>query len=215
MKVELLKGYRYKFEYTIVRDGKNQLNNSYGGRAGRYGAPFYQEMGNGFVLGSDIMKGLHSGQASLVGERFYKATSPLDRFYGEVSGYEPADGDVVQLPVLRTSFGARFVITNLNESTNAKFRGTCSDFWDEKTQTNGATYEYICSFPDLRVCWAYQGIYSFYLTVMGAHSAFGTNSYSAKYTDVMFKRNKITTVYIQCDFGHGALFSTTEEDMEL
>lgn len=213
MKVQLLSGYRYKFQYTIVRDGKSMLNNSYGGRSGRYGAPFFQEMENVFVYGKDTMSGLASGAASLVGERFYKSISPLDRFYGEVTGYEPSEGDVLELPVLRTSFGARFIINGINGIQITKFRGECSDFWQGETSANGTTFEYVCSFQHVQACWAYDGTYSQSLTVSGA---FGRDrTYFIKRIDVPFKRNTMTTVNITGDWGSIAFFNITEEELPL
>ncbi|MBO5700480.1 MAG: hypothetical protein J6R57_03575 [Bacteroidales bacterium] len=215
MQVTLRKGYKYKFQYTIVRDAKTRLNNKYGKREGRYGAPFYQEIGNVFILGKETMKGLASGEASLAGEQFYKVTTPLDRFYGEVAEFEPMEDGEVELPVMRTSFGVKFVITGLIEKDNDKFMGYFSDLWDIKTQTNGATYEYICSFPDLDVCWHSTGTYTMYQKVQAHYSSYGTNSYVLKTAEVSFSRNRLTTVYIQCHRQMGAIFSTTEEDLPL
>ena len=215
MQVTLQKGYKYKFQYTIVRDAKARLNSNYGKREGRYGAPFFQEVGNVFIQGEGIMKGLGSGKASLTGEQFYKAITPLDRFYGEVAEYEPVKDDILELPVIRTSFGAKFVVTDLEYWQNGEFWGYCSDFWDIKTKTNGATYEYVCTFPDLELCWRSKETYSIYLEVKPYYMSNTGNGFILAPTDVLFSRNRLTTVYINCGRWWEVTFSTTEEDLPL
>ncbi len=213
MKVTLDPGYKYKFVSTIVRDGKNKLNNTYGKTPGKYGAPFFQEMKNEFILGKGVMSGLSSGSVSIAGESYYRSMPPVDRFYGETTDYKPVEGDLVTIPLLRTSFGLKIILTDIPE--DMIFQGGCLDIWGTTTTDSDSVYEYVHSFPDIYACWANNGKYGYIedISVSAGLSKTGEIFKMVSYDKITLKRNVTAVVQIKCHPDKIADFTISEEPM--
>lgn len=107
--ITLPKGYKYKFEATMIVDGKNRI---WQNDDESYEAPFYIKASNSFDY--QINKGfdLHNGYAYLqFGEDAMWYCRPnLERFYGELENFNPKQSSSSAIiPMKRTSFGAKFV----------------------------------------------------------------------------------------------------------
>ena len=110
----LLKGYKYKFVATMVKDGKNKL--------GAYSSPFML-VGNATTIpGTDFnyashpyFNGLGNGYTFTTNGQYYHFNS--DRYYGELVDYDPATSQIATIPMKRTAFGASFVAINTVSKT--------------------------------------------------------------------------------------------------
>lgn len=115
--INLLKGYKYKFVATMVRDGKNRLVNI----SGDYPTPFnrtivagsiFTPLNNAFDYQSSFyFQGLANGKAYLEGIKDDHYARPnVDRFYGELTDYEPGDKNATaKIKMKRVGFGAKFI----------------------------------------------------------------------------------------------------------
>lgn len=123
--ISLLKGFKYKFEATMVVDGKikvGQYVDDY------YAYPFYRHgddsgalyVSNGFIYSSaTYLSNCNSyDSVTLAGGYTYLAADGKDfyhpnteRYYGIFEGYVPeeSNNDKVKIHMKRTSFGAKFI----------------------------------------------------------------------------------------------------------
>ncbi len=111
--INLLKGYKYKFVASMVRDGKNKIssyNNS-------YHMPFRNQaneritLNNSFDYQSNIyFDRLEYGSSSLIGYDKSFSHPNTDRFYGELVDYTPGEKNATaKINMKRTAFGAKFI----------------------------------------------------------------------------------------------------------
>lgn len=122
--ISLLKGFKYKFETSMVVDGKNKLKLSSNG----YNCPFYKygnnygliNVTNGFIYSStnyisncnrNLPIGLCDGETYLKGEPDSYEHPNTERYYGIFEDYVPEESsnDKVKIHMKRTSFGAKFI----------------------------------------------------------------------------------------------------------
>ena len=117
--VNLLKGYKYKFVATMVKDGKTKLN--YNATSG-FSNPFNvrqstSKLENIFNYSPTPFTSLSRGGSYLKikTETGYSSKSysipNTDRYYGEFEGYTPgASGEKVNIKMKRASFGVKFIV---------------------------------------------------------------------------------------------------------
>lgn len=122
MTIKLLEGYQYKFQVTMVTDGKNRIYDYKTVTTNlRYGAPFdvsgptaitnkfiydnYNYMGTGGV-GADIYVGNSYGS--------YRRPN-IERFYGKVIDYTPKEKENISIFMHKFCFGAKFIAEGLTE----------------------------------------------------------------------------------------------------
>lgn len=110
--IKLLEGYHYKFESTMVVDGKKRCpyyETSY---------PFGCKLLNQFIYGDDYMPGLYHGHSAILlesGECRHFFVPNTDRYYGEISGYKPIEEGKVSINMKRVVFGVKFIAEGLTE----------------------------------------------------------------------------------------------------
>lgn len=107
--INLLKGYKYKFVATMVKDGKNKT-------IGINHNPFYIDSKvnielNKFVFSAQYGFGrLNDGSTFLVNPHHIYNRPNVERFYGELEGYVPgSNGNKAKIHMKRTSFKAKFI----------------------------------------------------------------------------------------------------------
>lgn len=209
MKIELLEGYKYKFECTLVKDAKTKLEKS---NVGKFEAPFGQILENKFVTGGNVsMSGIKSGKARLKGSSKDTNIPPLDRYYGETTNYTPAQNGTVQIELTRCVFGARFIVTGVVEGTlNASWND-----WTVSTTTDYESDEIIYTFPDVYTCWQNKDNITLDATVKADYkSNRGSNWDISISKSFQFKRKVLTSVNISVSPDlSGANFNITEEDL--
>ena len=118
--INLLKGYKYKFVATMVRDGKNKIQRPQSDEL-TFNKPFDAKDNSIAAFGSATVTnsfnyqsstqffGLGQGLTSLA-EGGAKNHPNTERFYGELVDYIPGDnGDKAKIHMKRTSFGAKFI----------------------------------------------------------------------------------------------------------
>lgn len=122
--ISLLKGFKYKFEATMVVDGKNKLESGVDG----YNSPFFKHgvnfgrlnVTNGFIYSSVYYisngkigygLGLCMGETYLKGKQGSYIHPNTERYYGKLEDYVPEESsnDKVKIHMKRTSFGAKFI----------------------------------------------------------------------------------------------------------
>lgn len=122
--ISLLKGYKYKFEATMVVDGKNKIESGVDG----YNSPFFKHgvnfgrlnVTNGFIYSSVYYisngkigygSGLCMGETYLKGNQGSYRHPNTERYYGKLEDYVPEESsnDKVKIHMKRTSFGAKFI----------------------------------------------------------------------------------------------------------
>lgn len=129
--IKLLKGYKYKFVATMIKNARNILGNT----NNYFDKPFnigIHQGGGGFFLENLLLNNsftygtttfwheLQSGESSLKksSNGQYSFEHPnTDRFYGEYINFVPNQDEDVSIPMKRVSFGASFVAVNTISKT--------------------------------------------------------------------------------------------------
>ena len=208
MTITLLSGYTYKFECTLVKGGKQSLYcGQYGGNTfSGYAKPFQTDdspstlLSNAFVYGTTYLAGITSGSATVksAAEGYVDSEIPsIQRYYGEVSGYTPVVGGIVEIPLKKTVFGFRMIIDKVPEgrlSASCSLSGSClwSGSATDKITDSGAV---IYSFPNIRSCWASESPITATINWDFTSSVFSQWNKSGSQT-ISLKRNKLTTVTV-------------------
>ena len=115
MVIKLLEGYKYKFVVTMVVDGKNVINSDSNG----YYSPFYITpiCSNFEYSGIEQLSLLGYGRAWMKNDNELYDRGMVERFYGEISDYEPIENGTISIEMKRVSFGAKFIAENFTEGT--------------------------------------------------------------------------------------------------
>lgn len=225
MNIALLAGYKYKFECTLVKNGINTLyigqafSNKYTGVCYPFqtNSSYSTEIGNKFIIGTAAyLSGIKSGKAHLAGvtpsTSNYDSYASINRFYGETDNYTPSKGGEVVIYLKRVIFGAKFVITGVQEGT---LEASCGSFWSKTTTTDDAGVETIYSYPDVYNCWKNESNLTETVTLKFTSDRGKIWNLSGSQS-VTFKRNVMTTVNINVspDLSSGT-FTLTEEPLEV
>lgn len=112
--ISLLKGFKYKFEATMVVDGKEKV-----GYEAMYAYPFSPSnthlqrcIHNNFNYSAFvILEGLNRGTTNIKNLKSLWDHPNTERYYGVLEGYVPEESsnDKVKIHMKRTSFGAKFM----------------------------------------------------------------------------------------------------------
>lgn len=215
MTITLISSYKYKFVCTLVKDATNQL---YCGSGSQMAYPFQTNSSttcyveNKFVYGTDTyLNGLGSGSAhlaSVTSPSSSNATSipSVNRFYGERDNYSPKSNDRVTIEMKRTVFGAKFVITGVTEGSVS----VTSSFWNKTTSADFTSDDLIYCYNDVYNCWLNEPNLEYTISI-NYHSDSGKELFYSGSQTVTFKRNVMTTVYINFD---PDTFTITEEPLD-
>lgn len=236
MVITLLARHKYKFECTLVKDGKNSLfygqagDSSYG-----YAYPFQTNssvatrLQNQFTISESVyFTGIQNGNVHIKGASSpntnynYSSYASVNRFYGETTDYTPVVGGKVSIYLKRTVFGAKFVITGI---TNGTLTADCKignvSIWNVSTTENDEGTAKIYSYLDVYDCWKNESNLSATVSINFKVSAERWNQYDININTsqaVTFKRNVLTTVNIDVSNpdlkSNGAIFSITEEEFD-
>lgn len=124
--IKLLKGYKYKFEATMLVDGKNKL---YGYTGPSYSFPFFaygtssehSSVGDQFNYTSITkFNGLNKGESTIKDDGGYSsyARPNVERYYGELENYIPGrNGEKAVISMSRTSFGVKYQVIGKDSGT--------------------------------------------------------------------------------------------------
>ena len=109
IKIDLLVGYQYKFEATMVKDGKEKVNYD-----GGYWYPFSANslpvaISTSFNYGLSFMSWIDYGYTYLKNPNGIYYRPNTERYYGELEGYIPSNNGKATIDMGRTSYGVKFV----------------------------------------------------------------------------------------------------------
>ena len=225
MTITLLSNHKYRVCCNLVKDARNTLyfgqafNNTYSG----YAYPFQTNssnstlLNNKFIIGTGTyFKGFSSGSAHIA-----TTTSPstsnatayasINRFYGETDQYEPVPNGTIDVYLKRVVFGAKFVVSGLQEGSLSV---NCGSFFSKSYTSDSVGDETIYTFPNVYDTWL-NGLPLVGTVSISYSSDRGTLWNMSQSQDVQFKRNVMTTVNIQLNPDlSGATFTLTEEQMD-
>lgn len=223
MKVTLLSRHKYRFECTLVKNGANSLfygqafNNTFSG----YAYPFQTNnsgttmLENKFILGTNAyLSGIKSGLAHNITTETPSTKNAtiigINRFYGETDNYEPVDGGKVDIFLKRTIFGAKFIISGVEEGT---VTASCGDIWQKTVTTDDEGDAMIYSYPDVYDGWLNDTELTYTLSLSYVSDRGRQWDYE-KTQEITFKRNVLTTVNINVDPDLSAAFTVLTSNEE-
>lgn len=122
-KIKLLEGYKYKFECTMVVDGKNRIWGYNNGTNFVYHEPFWVnnvgpgEVKNAFTYSVwNTISQINNGTTLLKNAdnttKWYSRPN-IDRYIGSTSGFVPTGSNSVSIFMKRAIFGVRFIAEGL------------------------------------------------------------------------------------------------------
>ena len=233
MSITLLSGHKYKFTCGLIKNAKNILyfgqafNNSYSG----YAYPFQTtssgstRVENRFIINESniYLSGISGGNVHLKSNSSPSSSNAthhasVNRFYGETDQYVPVPNGTVDIYLKRVIFGAKFVISGVQEGSA---QVTCGDFFSNTYTSDDSGLETIYTFTSPYTCWKYEEDYpgetyssAANVTINYTSDRGGTLWNLSNSQSVTFKRNVMTTVYINLNPDlSGAQFTLTEEPM--
>lgn len=223
MTITLLANHKYRVCCTLVKDAKNTLffGPAFGNAYSGYCYPFQTTtsgksnstvVNNKFIIGTDAyLSGIFYGDAHIA-----STTSPstsnatknasVNRFYGQTDNYVPVPNGVIDVYLERAVFGAKFVVTGLEEGT---LKVTCGDFYNKTYTSDSEGNETIYSLTYMSSTKMTEKVSVTYT------SNRGTPWDLSQSQDITFKRNVMTTVNINLNPDlSGGLFNLKEEEMD-
>jgi len=120
--IKLLNGYKYKFETSMIVDGKNtiyHLKNIENNDIYEYAKPFLTTGDNGGAAllnnifnysSSTYMWGLYKGLSQLNNDQKDYNRPNTERYYGILENFTPAENESAIINMKRTSFGAKYIV---------------------------------------------------------------------------------------------------------
>lgn len=114
--ITLLDGHYYRFVCTMVLNGKNILRHN----VGKYYYPFCNfsdgatSVENRFKITTQTyLSDLGGGTTFLIANSYKRPNT--DRYYGEISGFQPTTNSTINIEMKRTVFGIKFIAEGLTE----------------------------------------------------------------------------------------------------
>ncbi len=158
--IDLLTGYTYRFESSILVEGVDKL---YGDSKDSYGQPFQLNNGQGgnydktninkFFYHSELpdyekFKFFQLGQGvafvyagnDLPSQQGDVSYPRVKRYYGTTSGFDPAVTNTVEIPMDYKSFGLKFVVESIPDNTSVSVK-------DVTNHGYNTDYKYFLVFP--------------------------------------------------------------------
>lgn len=222
--IKLLAGYKYKFESTMIVDGKNKLYSS-PSNSNSFNSPF--DVGNlptaitnCFNFSSTTNMYPSRSFIQLKGGGIFHIPN-VERYYGVTAGYKPSENSKVDIDMKRVSFGAKFVAQGKFKQEGGEIKIQIPDapvaYITYSAENNEHKYEDIYSFKD--VVGAYNAAKdNDYVVEMEVNLSWTkANGVTVPFGDykVKFRRNKKTVINIKVDDkssenGMGLILETTE-----
>lgn len=200
--IKLIRGYEYKFETIMVKDGKDKVSNDDGTC---YHGPFWHETApNTFTL-TELSTSFIYGKLGMRQWGYWGISEYLnvELYYGELNGYVPSDNDSkATIELKRTSFGAKFIAKG-DYAENGTLEIVMGDYEQPHLTLNldeGNEVSDIFSFRNVRSALLDEN-YAETVSVMlriaysdGSSTPLGTH-------DITFKRNITTVVNVDLSVG--------------
>lgn len=199
--IKLIRGYEYKFETVMVKDGKNKVE-SYDGE---YFGPFGHEYSPNCYNWTELSTSFIYDKLGM--ERWGKwglnDYLNVELYYGELEGYIPGDNDSkATIELKRTSFGAKFIAKG-DYAENGSLEIIMGD--DPKPHltlnlAEGNEISGIFSFDDVRAAWLDENYTETVPVLLRIAYSDGTSAPLGTH-DIAFKRNITTVVNVDMSIG--------------
>ncbi len=215
MTIPLIVGNKYKFECTLVRDGKTKLyygtafGKSYLGycfpfHTGTNSSPVPTILKNEFILGSDTeLVGIGSGTSHMAGTTpstsNYVDMPNTDRYYGVLTDYTPTENGQVVIDLKRTVFGVKTIYKGIHEGATLEQ----TNGFGSTTITGDMEESDIYTFSDVRSA-------SSTRTIEWEYRVPGWDKTWTKKQSITFMRNTMTTITVDLGLFHGDMNFTEE-----
>ena len=200
--IKLLEGYKYKFEATMIVDGKNKLSSYDNAYFSPFSADGATGIGSDFSFSSSVKMDPARAFTQMKSGNYHVPN--VERFYGEALDYIPAEGASVQIDMKRVSFSAKFVAQGKFKKEGGKIKIQIPDApvaYINSDDTDEHKFEDVYTFKDIKGAYnaAKDNDYVVEMDVNlswtkgdGATVPFG--DYKIK-----FRRNKKTVINIKVD----------------
>ena len=199
--IKLVRGYEYKFETIMVKDGKDKVAEGDGVYRGPFGHEIYPSnyavtpLSTSFIYGKLGM--------SKWGEYGINDYLNVELYYGELEGYIPGDNDSrATIELKRTSFGAKFIAKG-----DYAENGTLEIIMGNEPQpqltlnlADGNEISGIFSFSDVRAAWIDENYTETVPVLLRIAYSDGTTAPLGTH-DITFKRNTTTVVNVDMSIG--------------
>lgn len=203
--INLLKGYKYKFVASMVKDAKNKLSTSTqtidGVKYLAFLSPFnvsgWISILNKFDYQSSIyMSGLASGNSWVNGKVYDHPNT--DRYYGELEDYIPGNKNAkAKIKMKRASFGAKFIAKGKAANSGKleiQITGAPKMELTPSAEKNHISDTF--TFNNVKAAWSTNGNYSETIAVtINWHRADGTTVPLGTH-EITYKRNATTVVQV-------------------
>lgn len=197
--IKLVRGYEYKFETIMVKDGKDKID--YNAYDNTYGDPFNHETSPSVYISCNTPL-----STSFIYDKL--GMSPwgdwgisylnVELYYGELEGYIPGDNDSkATIELKRTSFGAKFIAKG-DYAENGTLEIIMGDDPQPQITLNlaeGNEVSEIFSFSKVRAAWFDENYTETVPVVLRIAYSDGTNAPLGTH-DITFKRNTTTVVNV-------------------
>ena len=200
--IKLVRGYEYKFETVMVKDGKDKVANEDGTC---YHGPFWHEYSLGTYSMTELSTLFIYDKLGMSPWGDWGLTEYLnvELYYGELVGYVPGDNDSkATIELKRTSFGAKFIAKG-----DYAENGTLEILMGDNTQPNltlnlaeGNEVSGIFSFRYVRAAWLDESYTETVPVLLRIAYSDGTSAPLGTH-DIPFKRNKTTVVNVDMSIG--------------
>ena len=211
--IKLIRGYEYKFETIMVKDGKNKVGYSNGSK---YYYPFNHETSPHNYSSTPLSESFIYAQLGMPdwGSSNLSNYLNVDFYYGELEGYIPGDnGSNVTIELKRTSFGVKYIAKG-----DYAENGTLEILMPNETTPNltlnlaeSNEVSEIYSFRNVRAAWLDENYTETVPVTLRIAYSDGTNAPLGTH-DITFKRNTTTVVNVDLTVGgeNGIGFVVTE-----
>ena len=224
--IKLIRGYEYKFETIMVKDGKDKID--YNAYNDTYGGPFNHETSPGCYVSCNTPLSTSFIYSTLGmdewGDGGLNRYLNVELYYGELVGYIPGDNDSkATIELKRTSFGAKFIAKGdyaENGTLEILMAGESTPKLNLNLAESNEVSE-IYSFKNVRKAWLNENYTETVSVTLRIAYSDGTNAPLGTH-DITFKRNTTTVVNVDLSVGgeNGVGFVVTDggempEDTEI
>lgn len=204
--INLHSDHKYRFQVTIVKDGKNKVYSSctnYSSSRYCYYDPFSAiNLDNEFIYTNYSVlpnfEDLDKGKTYTVDKQTFDYPE-TDRFYGELDNYTPTANGTVAIDLKRTAFGLKYEVSGITDGTvTVKINNTSRTFFENTAiTTDYQSEEKIFTFSDVYSAWLYADNYTESITVSAswARDVGITQNLGSK--TVQIKRNAMNIIRIK------------------
>ena len=197
--IKLIRGYEYKFETIMVKDGKDKVRSS----TGNYLDPFSHEHATNGYSDTPLSTSFIYGNLGMQkwGKWGLNKYLNVELYYGELEGYIPGDNDSkATIELKRTSFGAKYIVKG-----DYAENGTLEILMADAPQLNISLAESnevseIYSFKVVRAAWLDENYTETVPVLLRIAYSDGTSAPLGTH-DITFKRNTTTVVNVDLSLG--------------